>query len=245
MRPILAVLLFALPLLAQPSGDEILSQLIKLMNPGNAQGVARMTITTTTGQTRTFEYDTYVGDNGASTLTRYRSPSRVKGNAMLMTDNADNIWMYYRQTRRVRKLASHARRQNFEGSDFTYEDMGSGDSWKTDYTPQNSGSGKVAGEDVYRLILTANSKDMSYSRLECWVRQSDSYPLEMDYYDQDGIHLKTLKLEDIQIIEGIPTAMKMTMDNHLDRTQTIMETIEMTFDVSFKADFFTERNLKR
>ncbi len=88
------------------------------------------TIQTTSGNTRTFEYDSYMGMNGENSLMIYKKPSRVRGNSILMTDNSNNIWSYNQRTRRVRKLASHAKKQKFEGSDFTYEDMGSGDSWK-------------------------------------------------------------------------------------------------------------------
>ena len=57
--------------------------------------------------------------------------------------------------------------------------------------------------------------------------------------------LKTLTMEDIQMIQDIPSAMKMTMQNHIDRTSTIMEVIEMKYGTAFDDNFFSERNLKR
>ncbi|MCK4579426.1 MAG: outer membrane lipoprotein-sorting protein [Candidatus Marinimicrobia bacterium] len=176
---------------------------------------------------------------------RYRLPSRVRGNAILMTGFSDNIWMYIKRTGRVRKLASHAKKQKFEGSDFTYEDMGSGESWKEDYAPKNLGISKLKGGECYLLELRAVADDLSYSKLVCHVRTEDYYPLQIDYYDETGTHTKVLHLENIQVIEGIPTAMKMVMENLVDRTSTGMETIEITYDVTFDDDFFTERNLKK
>ncbi len=249
IRSIIALCLLglALPglLSAQITGTEILEQVLDVMNPPNARAVVRQTIVTTSGKTRTFEYESFMGDKGENSLMRYRSPSRTRGNAMLMTEFSDNIWMYINRTGRVRKLASHAKKQKFEGSDFTYEDMGSGDSWKHDYTPQNMGLTKLDGEECYRLELTAAAEDLSYSKIGCTVRTSDYLPLQIDYYDEEGTHTKVLRLADIQVIEGIPTAMHMVMENLVDRTSTWMETIEITYDVTFDDDFFTERNLKK
>ncbi|MBU0712132.1 outer membrane lipoprotein-sorting protein [bacterium] len=230
---------------ADPTGAEILNKIIDLMNPENAKAVMEQTIVTTSGDKRTFQYETYMGNRGESSLMRYLEPSRVKGNAMLMTGFSDNIWMYNRRTDRVRKLASSAKNQKFEGSDFTYEDMGSGDSWKEDYTPVLKGIEKIDREKCYTLELQLKSDDNSYKKMICFARLEDFFPIQIDYYDENDVLSKSLYLEDIQTVEGIPTPMKMTMSNHLDKTETVMEYTSITYDVEFDKYFFTERNLKK
>lgn len=215
------------------------------MNPENAKGVMAQTIVTTSGDKRTFKYETYMGNRGESSLMRYLSPSRVKGNALLMTDFSDNIWMYNRRTGRVRKLASHAKKQKFEGSDFTYEDMGSGDSWKTDFKPVLKGIEKVDKVRCFKLELQAKSEDISYSKMICWVRVCDFFPIQIDYYNEKNVFTKTLFLQDIRTIEGVLTPMKMVMRNNLDLTETVMEYVNITYDVEFDKGFFSERNLKK
>ncbi len=190
----LTCLIIPLALLAAPeipSGEELLDAVIDAMSPAAATSVVRQTIETSTGQTRTFEYDSYADAAGEKSLMRYQSPSRVKGNAILTTDYADQIWMYFKRTNRVRKLASHARKQKFEGSDFTYEDMAGGDVWRTDYVPTNGGEVQIRDTDCYQLVLTAKSDDKSYSRMVTTVRKSDLYPVQIDYYDHGGVKLKT------------------------------------------------------
>lgn len=230
---------------ADVSGPEILDKIIYLMNPENAKGIMEQTIVTTSGDKRTFKYETYMGNRGESSLMRYLAPSRVKGNALLMTDFSDNIWMYNRRTGRVRKLASHAKKQKFEGSDFTYEDMGSGDSWKTDFKPVLKGTQKIKKERCFKLELQAKSDDVSYSKMICWVRVSDYFPIQIDYYDKKNVFTKTLFLQDIRTIEGVLTPMKMVMRNNLDFTETVMEYINITYDIEFEKGFFSERNLKK
>jgi len=230
---------------ADPTGPEILDKIIDHMNPENAQGVMEQTIVTTSGDKRTFKYETYMGNRGESSLMRYLAPARVKGNALLMTGFSDNIWMYNRRTGRVRKLASHAKKQKFEGSDFTYEDMGSGDSWKDDYTPVLKGIEKIDKIRCFKLELQAKSEDVSYTKMICRVRVSDFFPTQIDYYDEKNVFTKALYLQDIRAIEGILTPMKMIMKNNLDNTETVMEYVNITYDVEFDKDFFTERNLKK
>ncbi|MCG2716628.1 MAG: outer membrane lipoprotein-sorting protein [Candidatus Marinimicrobia bacterium] len=242
---LLSILSGTLLIAGDPSGSEILDKIIDLMNPENAKGVMEQTIVTTSGDTRTFKYDMYMTNRGEKSLMRYLSPSRVKGNALLMTDFSDNIWMYNRRTGRVRKLASHAKKQKFEGSDFTYEDMGSGDSWKTDFNPVLKGIEKVDKVHCFKLELQAKSEDVSYSKMICWVRVGDFFPIQIDYYDEKNVFTKTLFLQDIRTIEGVLTPMKMVMRNNLDRTETVMEYVNITYDVEFDKGFFSERNLKK
>jgi len=230
---------------ADPGGSEILDKIIAHMNPENAKGIMAQTIVTSSGDKRTFRYETYMGNRGESSLMRYLEPSRVRGNAILMTDYSDNIWMYNRRTDRVRKLASSARNQKFEGSDFTYEDMGSGDSWRNDYTPVLQGTEKLNREKCYKLELRSKSADNSYNKIICHVRMADFFPIQIDYYDENDVFTKSLYLENIQTVEGILTPMKMIMRNHLDKTETVIEYINITYDVKFDKYFFSERNLKK
>ncbi|NQT96896.1 MAG: outer membrane lipoprotein-sorting protein [Candidatus Marinimicrobia bacterium] len=245
-KTILILLSLIVTLAAQePSGKSVLDKIIDLMNPVNARGIMKQTIETTSGQLRTFEYETFAGNKGENQLMRYRAPGRVKGNAMLMTDFSDNIWMYNKRTNRVRKLASHAKKQKFEGSDFTYEDMGSGDSWRADYKPKIAGTEKLDGEKCWLLEMTPKTDDLSYSKMVIWSRTSDLFPVRIDYYDEGGTFTKSLLMEDIRNIEGFLTPFTMTMKNHLENTQTVMEYVEVTYDITFDKNFFSERNLKK
>lgn len=228
-----------------PTGAELLEAVIQSMSPAAATSIVRQTIETSTGQTRTFEYESYADAAGEKSLMRYRSPSRVKGNAILTTDYADQIWMYFKRTNRVRKMASHARKQKFEGSDFTYEDMAGGDVWRNDYVPTNGGEVRIKDVDCYQLVLKAKSDNQSYSRMVATVRKSDLYPVQIEYYDHSEVLVKTLYMDDIRMIDDIPTAMRMTMTNHTDRTSTFMEVVEIEYGVTFDKNFFSERNLKR
>ena len=239
------LILSSLTIAQEISGDALLDKAIDVMNPEHSRATLIQTIQTTSGKTRTLKYESFSAQEGRYSLLRYKEPARVRGNAMMMKNYADDIWMYNRRTRRVRKLASHAKRQNFEGSDFTYEDMGTGDSWKEDYNPENLGREKKNGVECYELqCLPKENADVAYSNMVVWLRTSDYYPIQVDYY-KDNELLKKLFMENIEIIEGHPTARKMIMRNIQENSKTIMQYENITYDVKYDASFFSERRLRR
>lgn len=230
------------------TGEEIIKKVNELFNPQTSYGKSKMTIITTSGQKRTFISESWSKNKGEKNLVRYLEPRRVKGQAVLMLNNADDIWMYFPRTQRVRKLATHAKKQKMQGSDFSYEDMGSGDAFIEDYSPIRLKDEKMEGHDCYKLELTRKPEsDLSYSRLIMWVIKENFYPIVIDYYDEDDpeLWLKRLVQSDIQIIDDIPTAMKVVMHNKQDNTQTEMELLEVKYDVKLDDSMFTERNLKK
>jgi len=230
------------------TGEDIIQEVNDLMNVQSSYGKAKMTIVTTSGQKRTFIYESWSKNKGEKNLVRYLEPRRVKDQAVLMLNNADDIWMFFPRTQRVRKLATHAKKQKMQGSDFSYEDMGSGDAFITDYSPKRLKDEKMEGYDCYKVELTRKPEsDMSHSGLILWVIKENFYPVVIDYYDGDDPtrHEKRLVQSDIREIDNIPTAMKMVMYNKNDNTQTEMELLEVKYNVTLEDSMFTERSLKK
>jgi outer membrane lipoprotein-sorting protein len=229
-----------------PTGTEIIEHMTAVLTPDNSKGSMRQSIITSTGKTRSFEFDMYSGNRGEKNLMIYTAPAAVRGQAFLMLNNADDIWTYFPRTNRTRKLASSAKNQKVQGSDFTYDDLGSGDSWRTEYFSENQGAETFADVKCWKVRSDGiPDKDPAYFRIMIWVRQSDFYPLKMDYYENDGKVAKSLFFEDIQMIEDYPTAMRMVMQNNEKGTETSMETLAITYTWKPARDFFSERSLKR
>ncbi|MFC1476876.1 outer membrane lipoprotein-sorting protein [candidate division KSB1 bacterium] len=230
------------------TGKDIIQKVNDQFNPETAHAKSSMTIVTTSGDKRTFVYESWSKDRGEKNLIRYLEPRRVKDQATLMLNHADDIWMYFPRTQRVRKLATHAKKQKMEGSDFSYEDMGSGDAFIEDYEPIRLDDEKVEGQDCYKLELSKKSdSDLSYSRLIMWVIKESYIPVAIDYFDEDdpSRQIKRLVQSDFRTIDGIPTAMKAVMYNKNDNTQTEMEMLEIEYNVELSDDMFTERALKK
>jgi len=230
------------------SGQEIIDKVNETINQETAHGIMKMTITTTSGAKRTFIYDSYIKDRGEKSLIRYTKPKRVKDQAILMLNNADDIWAYFPRTRRVRKLATHAKRQKLQGSDFSYEDMGSGDAFIKDYDTRLIREERKGGYDCYIIEMMRKEKSYAgYSRMIMSVPKKYYFPVEIAYYDDDDPDIleKVLVVSEIKIIQGIPTGTRMTMQNIEDMSETSMEIVEIEYDVKLNDSIFSERNLKK
>ncbi|MGD8537559.1 MAG: outer membrane lipoprotein-sorting protein [Candidatus Aminicenantes bacterium] len=250
---IIVVLILLLTLVLASSdqeltGEDIIQKVNDTMNVDTSHGKAKMTIVTTSGSKRTFLQESWSKDKGEKNLVRYLEPRRVKDQAVLMLNNADDIWMFFPRTQRVRKLATHAKKQKMQGSDFSYEDLGSGDAFIEEYVSKRLEDEESEGYDCYKLELTRKPEsDLSYSRLIIWVIKENFVPIVIDYYDEDdpSRNIKRLIQSDIQVIDDIPTAMKAVMHNLNDNTQTELEMLEIEFNIPLDDSMFTERALKK
>jgi outer membrane lipoprotein-sorting protein len=230
------------------TGEDIVQKVNDLMSPKTSYAKAKMTIVTTSGKKRTFVYDSWSKGGGEKNLVRYLEPNRVKGQATLLLNNADDIWMFFPRTQRVRKLATHAKKQKMQGSDFSYEDMGSGDAFIEDYTPKRLKDEKMEEQDCYKVeLIKKKESNLSYSGMIMWVVKDNFIPIVIDYYDEDDpkLLLKRLVQSDIKNIDNIPTALKVVMYNKIDNTQTEMELLEIKYNVDLNDKMFTERGLKK
>jgi outer membrane lipoprotein-sorting protein len=237
-------------LLAQEdlTADEIIRTMTETLNPDQSEGKMKMTIMTTSGEDRTFQYKTYSKNGGERSLMKYLEPSRVKGQTILMLNDGDDIWTYFPKKNHVRKLATHAKKQKLEGSDFSYEDMGGSNTFIEEYESVRLDDEKKEGYTCYKLeLIRKPHSDAGYSRLVIWVDQETLVPIVIDYFHEDDPDLreKQLILRDIQLIDGIHTPMQYTMYNKLDDTKTNMEILEVNYDVNLPDNLFTEEGMKQ
>jgi len=251
IRAIALIVALALPLSSaaeELTGEEIARKVNDVMNQPTVRATMKMTIVTSSGKERTFEYESYSKDKGEKNLIRYVAPARVRGQALLMLNNANDIWAYFPRTKRVRKLATHAKKQKMEGSDFSYEDMGASEAFITDFTAKRLKDEKKMGHDCYKLeLIRKKGSDSSYSRLVMWVDKGNFVPIVIDYYDENdpNLLLKTLIMSDIKVVDGVPTPMKMVMRNVIDNTRTVMEITSVEYNVKLDDEMFTERGLRK
>lgn len=230
------------------TGEQIIQKVNDLMNQETMYGRMTMTIVTTSGQERTFEYESWSKDFGEKNLIRYMKPARVRDQATLMLNNADDIWAYFPRTKRVRKLATHAKKQKMQGSDFSYEDMGSGDAFINDFDAKLIGEEEIEDHECYKLELSrGKNSDSHYSRLVMWVIKKDFVPVAIDYYDENDPErlLKRLVQYDIKKIDGVPTGTKMVMYSKEENKQTRMEILECKYNIPLDDNMFTERGMKK
>lgn len=209
----------------------------------SSRGTMRQVITTSGGDERTLEMEAWSRDRNDKQLMVYTAPRRVAGDKILMLNQGDDIWFYTPRTDRVRHLASHARRQKVQGSDFAYEDMAGG-SIEEDYTFALLGQEDQDDTPCHKLELVPTDSGPHYSRLILWADRERYLTRRIDYYE-DGDLLKRLTTSDVRQIGGQWVAMRIVMENLREGGRTVMETQEIEFDVDLPDQLFTTGGLKR
>ncbi len=177
--------------------------------------------------------------NGKSySLTIYKAPRRMKGTAMLMIDN--DLWVRFASTGRVRKLSSSAKKNSAGGSDFSYADMGeNGQGLAEKYTPSLRGEEKIDGVSCFRVELTAVSPGAPYEKLMVFISKDDYRYIRIDYYE-DNATIKTMKLSDYRVKDGINYPFKVVMESHVKDSRTVILTKEFERNSSrIKDRYFT------
>lgn len=131
------------------------------------------------------------------------------------------------------------------GSDFSYEDVGSG-SLVEDYNAKLLGTEKYEGHDCYVLeLLPKDPEDISYSKLKRWVDKENFYSMKTEYYDEHGDLLKIMYSSEFENIEGIWIAKKIEMQNVQKGSKTIIISKEVQLNPEIPDSMFTTRQLER
>lgn len=242
---LLSLILAARPSVAQPEGGitEIIQAVDRNERLESSRSTGKQIITTSSGSERTLEMEMYTKDQNDKQLTVYTGPARVRGDKILMLDDGDDIWFYTPKTDRVRHLASHARRQKVQGSDFAYEDMAAGN-WEEDFTHSLSGHETIDGNECWHITSVPTPEGPGYARLESWVDKQTYVPIRVDYYEEDGI-LKRLTMSDIEEFDGHWVPKTMHMENLRDGGETTIVLEEMEVNIDLDDGMFTTNYLKR
>jgi len=256
----LAVLAAAGSLARAETAREMLDQ-AKSVNdarePKDVSQKMKMTLVDSRGGERVRDIEIYSKSFGHRTrkaITFFLSPPEVKGVGFLAwsyPDKDDDQWLYLPELKRVRQISTNTRKQSFQGSDFSYEDLQLFDEIR-DWTEKDATSKLVKEGEVVDGVacvvieLTPQGKDYQYSRFVVWLDRKDSTFRKVEFYDKsDGAVLKTLLLTGFQPIDNLPTPHRIEMANAKKNTKTVMEISEVRYNKGLADDVFTERTLER
>jgi len=223
------------------TGDEILKKQEE-NRPDSEIMVSEMTIVHKSGAKRVRQIKAWMkGDD--YTLVRFLFPANVKGTGFLSVKDDD--WLYLPALKKVRRIATKEKGGSFMGSDFSYEDVGSG-SFVEDYNATVLGTEEYEEHHCYVLeLLPKDPEDISYSKLKRWVDKENFYSMKTEYYDVHGDLLKVLYASEFEKIEGLWTAKRMEMQNVQKGSKTIIVLKEVQLNPEISDSMFTTRQLER
>lgn len=171
-------------------------------------------------------------------------PPNVRGSALLVQEregSAGDKWVYLPSVRRVRRILPVTAYEYFFNSDFTYADLG--------FVPyagsyERVGEEQHSGEAAYKLIFCPKDP-WYYSRIVMWVSKETHLPLERNYYDIRGLLWKKETFEQVTVIDGIPTPLRIKMEDVQFDRRSVFDISEVAFDVAIPKELFNPAMLPK
>jgi hypothetical protein len=235
---------------AELSGGDIMKRADDRYTGDSARYKIAMTLISGRGAPRIREVSYYFKRQGDTekALMVFTSPRDVAGTAYLSfsfddESKDDDAWLYLPAMKRVRRITASGKNDDFMGTDFTYEDMGSRSLGKDTFTLQ--GEDLLDGAACWVVEATAKDPRDPYRRRVIRVRQDSALIGAVDYYDRRNRLLKELRVSGIRQIDGIWTALKMEMTNVQNKHSTVIEMSDIRFNLPLEDRLFEVSALER
>lgn len=238
----LAAELSAAEILDRVTGTAVLS--------GSGQAELELVTENARGQQRTHRLRLFRMEAGGTTrqLLEYLEPADVRGTKFLSIDEPGQpaqMWLYLPALGRERRIAGSATQDQFMGTDFTYDEISGGATYKEDYTAQRLPDAAVDGRAAYVLKLTPKSPDKKYGYVQMWVWKETFLPLRIDFFDRSGRLEKQLLAADFrQDEQGKWLPYRLTMANAKTGTKTVVQLLSQRSG-PVPDEYFTLRYLRR
>lgn len=202
----------------------------------------RLTVTTLRGS----------GPRGDRVLVRFEAPNDIKGTGLLVWEHPtaeDERFLYLPALGRVRRIAGAEKQESFVGSDFSYEDIGGRelDDYQYMLVEREATWTSPSGEAFPAWRLESKSRDTraEYPRVVSLVRKDNFVVVSADIHNRRGEHEKRYEVRDLRQVEGIWTAMALSMVNDLQRTRTELVVTSARYNVGLTESGFTRRELEQ
>ncbi len=197
-------------------------------------------------RTRTLmEYGKKSGNEAYKTLIVFKTPPDLKDVGFLIHARSfkdRDLWAYFPEYKRIRRIPDSNQDDSFFGSDFSYDDFG-GPPELDDYTYDILREESIGGLPAYVVEVTPKVR-RKFTRYVAWVSKEHWVHLRIDYY-QDKELYRSGTFKDIKVVDGVPTPMHMEMENKRTGHRTEIAIENVRYNVEHPDSLFTQRSLER
>lgn len=180
-------------------------------------------------------------------------PKKEQGVGMLTYEYGEpgkdnDSWIYLPALSKVKRLASSSDSNDdsgsFFGSEFSLEDME--DLKINEYNFEILGEENYKGRDVWVIEYTPTaerSKKSKYSKTTSWIDKDRYISLKKNLYVRGELY-KQLTVSDVEKVDDVWVARKLTMNNVATRRISMMSMVSVAFDQEVADEFLTTRTLE-
>jgi len=176
-------------------------------------------------------------------LVRVVEPKKDAGNGTLMNDNS--MWTFTPKINRIIKVPSSMMSQSWMGSDFSNKDISKSTEIIEQYEHELTGVEEREGHVFYTVTSIPHEDAAVVWGKEVLIVRDDYVLMEQQFWDQDGVMVKSMKTLDVQVMGGRAVAKVMRMgkiETPDEWTEITANTIE--FDLDLPDNLFTLSNLR-
>ena len=178
-----------------------------------------------------------------STLVRVTAPAKDAGNGTLVKDS--NMWSYTPKINRVIKVPSSMMSQSWMGSDMSNKDISKSTDIIDQYDHTLMETDESDGHTNYLIRSIPHEEAAVVWGKEVMKIRDDYIMLEQQFWDQDGVLVKTFITTEIKEMGGRPVAATMRMQDVEKPGQwTEMQVEDAQFDIELPANLFTLSSLR-
>jgi len=232
------------------TGNEILEKIKGKISLAGS-GVASINLITENkkGQQRSNTIKIYrkTSEKTEKQLIEYLEPAEVKGTKFLSIIEKGKeaiMWLYLPALGRERRIAAHAKKKSFMGTDFTYEEIGGGKSYEEKYEAKRLKDEVFQNYPCYVLKLYPKEKEAEYTYLKMWIWKEEFFPLRIEFYKEEGKLTKVLTNSDLRKEKDKYMSYKIVMADAIKGSKTIIKILESK-EEELSDDYFTLRYLRR
>jgi hypothetical protein len=180
---------------------------------------------------------------GRKILWIFETPAELAGTGFLAWQRRgvpDLLWVYFPAQGRVRQLPPQLRRERFQGSGFTYEDLML---FHFDYEGKDSLQGEEPCSDARCYVMQTELKDgaFAYRRLRSWIRDTTFLPERIEFFGESLV--KVMRIRRAATVQGIPTVLEAEMEYPGDSYRTTVEFEDVAYNTGLDDGLFTVAQL--
>jgi len=178
-----------------------------------------------------------------TSLMRVTAPAKDAGNGTLTKEN--NMWSYTPKINRIIKVPSSMMGQSWMGSDFSNKDVSKSTDILKEYEHRLVESYARDGHTVYVIEAIPHEDAPVVWGKEIVHVRDDYIMLEEQFWDQDGVLVKTMKTLEVKELGGRTVASVMRMGKtETPEEWTELQIANIEFDVELPSNLFTLSNLR-
>lgn len=245
---ILVLMMIWLSLFSQEmfTADQIMQKVDTRTIPRDMTAIMKMDLIDKKGNVRSRTVKTHrLGDD--KQIMWFLLPADVKGSSFLRIsheDRDDDMWIYLPAFSKVRRIASHAKKGNFMGSDFSYEDLG--DRKLNDYNYNLIKEEEIINDKPCWVIESIPGKGVTtdYAKIVSWIWKDDFFPIKEEFYDKKG-NLKKIKRVQTQRVDKYWVPQRILMEDIKSNHKTELFFDQINVDTGLKEEIFHQNYMTR